>query len=85
MGMYPEVDDSATAIKESFMKGQIVFDIVYVPFETKFLKEAKKKGAKIIHGIEMLLYQGTAQFELYTGYKAPEDIMRKVLVDDSAQ
>ena len=46
------------------------------------LREAKKRGAKVIHGIEMLLHQGTAQFEIYTGHKAPEEIMRKVLLEN---
>jgi shikimate dehydrogenase len=59
---------------------QIVFDIVYTPYDTKLLKEAKKQGAKIIHGVEMLLHQGTAQFEIYTGHKAPEEAMRKILL-----
>lgn len=58
---------------------QIVFDIVYAPFETKLLKEAKKRGAKIIHGMEMLLHQGTAQFEIFTGHKAPEEAMRRII------
>ena len=57
----------------------IVFDAVYVPYESRLLREAKEKGAKIIHGTEMLLHQGLAQFELYTGHKAPENAMRKVL------
>ncbi len=59
---------------------QIVFDIVYKPYETKLLKIAKEKGATIIHGTEMLLDQGLAQFALYTGKKAPEDIMRKAIL-----
>lgn len=58
---------------------QIVFDSVYIPYETKLLHDAKQKGATIIHGIEMLLYQGIAQFEMYTGHKAPEEIMKKTL------
>ncbi len=65
--------------KKFIQKHHIVFDAVYVPYETRFLREAKEKGAKIIHGTEMLLHQGLAQFELYTGKKAPEDAMRKVL------
>ncbi|MFA7227759.1 MAG: shikimate dehydrogenase, partial [Melioribacteraceae bacterium] len=48
MGMFPEVDDSATTIKESFMKGQIVFDVVYNPVKTKLLKLAESQGATII-------------------------------------
>lgn len=80
VGMKPL--DQETPIETEFINNkQIVFDIVYVPFETKLLKEAKKRGAKIVHGIEMLLYQGTAQFEIYTGHKAPEEIMRRVLYE----
>jgi len=71
---------SKTPVPKKFIqKHHIVFDAVYAPYETKFLKEAKEKGAKIIHGTEMLLHQGLVQFELYTGKKAPEDVMRKVL------
>jgi len=80
VGMKPL--EKETSIPTKFINDkQIVFDIVYVPFETKLLKEAKKRGAKIIHGIEMLLHQGTAQFEIYTGHKAPEEVMRKILYE----
>jgi shikimate dehydrogenase len=80
VGMEPLVNQ--TPINPSFLKkNQIVFDIVYSPKKTKLLKEAKKKGAKIIYGLEMLLYQGVAQFEIYTGKKAPIEVMRKVLME----
>lgn len=78
VGMKPHENQTPIDTK-SIQKNQIVFDAIYTPFETKLLKEAKKHGAKTIPGIEMLLYQGIAQFELYTGKNAPEDIMRKVL------
>lgn len=78
VGMEPF--SNITPIDPSFLiKNQIVFDIVYNPKETKFLKEAKKKKTKVIYGFEMLLYQGVAQFEIYTGKKAPVEVMRKVL------
>jgi len=78
VGMEPF--SNITPIDPSFLrKNQIVFDIVYTPKETKLLKEAKKKKAKVIYGFEMLLYQGVAQFEIYTGKKAPVEVMRKVL------
>jgi shikimate dehydrogenase len=83
VGMKPL--ENKTPIPTNFINNrQIVFDIVYVPYETKLLREAKKRGAKIIHGAEMLLHQGTAQFEIYTGRKAPEKAMRKMLINDSA-
>ncbi len=68
--------------KEVLNKHHIVFDAVYSPYETQLLREAKEKGATIIYGLEMLLYQGLAQFELYTGQKAPEEVMRKVLINN---
>jgi shikimate dehydrogenase len=46
-------------------------DIVYKPIETPLLGVAAKAGARVIHGGRMLLHQAAAQFELYTGTKAP--------------
>jgi shikimate dehydrogenase len=80
VGMKP-LENKMPISPKNISSRQIVFDIVYVPFETKFLKEAKKRGATIIHGVEMLLSQGTAQFEIYTGHKAPEEVMRRVLYE----
>lgn len=76
MGQY---ENKTPVPKKYIQKHHIVFDAVYVPYDTRLLREAKEKGAKIIHGTEMLLHQGLLQFELYTGKKAPEDAMRKVL------
>lgn len=78
LGMQPKID--GTPLPAEFIsKNQIVFDAVYSPYETRLLRDAKNRGAKVIHGLEMLLYQGMPQFELYTGRPAPVDAMRKVL------
>lgn len=63
--------------KKYITKQHIVFDVIYTPRETRLLKEAKEKGAAIIHGTEMFLEQAIAQFELYTGHNAPIEAMRK--------
>ncbi len=78
VGMGKQIDQTPVP-KEYIHSGQIVFDAVYAPRETRLLKESNKQGAVTIQGIEMLLYQGTAQFELYTGRIAPVDVMRRVL------
>jgi shikimate dehydrogenase len=79
MGMTPEIDDSATMIKESFMKGQIVFDVVYNPVKTKFLKLAESEGASIITGLKLFVEQGARSYELFTGEKMPvEKIYRAI-------
>lgn len=78
VGMKPNLNQTPIPAKY-LRKGQIVFDAVYSPHMTRLLKEAKRKGAKIIPGIEMLLYQGVAQFEYYTGKNAPVEVMRRTL------
>lgn len=68
--------------KNVIHKEHIVFDAVYAPYETQLLKDAQEKGTKTIHGTEILLHQGFAQFELFTGHKAPEEVMRKVVMEN---
>jgi shikimate dehydrogenase len=62
-----------------------VFDAVYAPYQTKLLQIAQSRGAKIIHGTEMLLHQGMAQFTLFTGHVAPEEAMRLALLTANRQ
>ena len=56
-------------------KDALVYDLVYNPEETPFLREAKKAGAETLGGLSMLVHQGAASFELWTGEKAPVDLM----------
>ncbi len=62
-------------------KGQVVFDIIYNPLKTQLLAEAEAEGAKTIGGLEMLVHQGAAAFELWTGCKAPLEAMRKAALE----
>src|SRR3989344_4372050 len=80
VGLDPNYNESSLP-KKLITDKHIVFDVIYVPYDTKLLRDAKQKGARIIHGIEMLLQQGIAQFKLYTGYDAPEETMRNALLD----
>jgi shikimate dehydrogenase len=80
LGMAPD-DDKIPLPPKYLTKNQIVMDAVYIPYKTKFLKQAEKKGCKIIPGIEMLWYQGIAQFAYYTHRQAPEKVMLKVLLN----
>ncbi len=55
------------------------FDLIYRPAETRFLKEARKRGHRTFNGLGMLLYQGAKSFECWTGRKAPLREMRRAL------
>jgi len=60
---------------EQIPGGALVYDLVYNPLHTPFLREASRAGARTLGGLPMLVYQGSAAFELWTGRKAPLDIM----------
>jgi len=55
--------------------GALVYDLVYNPLQTPLLKEAVTVGARTLGGLPMLVYQGAASFQLWTGREAPLDIM----------
>ena len=72
--------DDPLPLDPSFLsQGQTVFDIVYRPHETAFLRAAGDRGCAKIYGIEMLLRQAAAQCTLWTGAEAPTEAMRKAL------
>jgi len=76
VGMKP--NDNETLVAPKWLKPDLaVMDIVYNPIETKLAKKAKAAGAKVVSGVEMLIYQGAASFEIWTGAKAPVEVMRE--------
>lgn len=79
VGMYPDVNSHLPVPEDAFHSGQVVYDLIYNPLKTKFLKMAEIRGAKAVSGLGMLLYQGALAFELWTGTAAPVNIMREAL------
>ena len=57
----------------------IVADVVYSPAETALLKMAKQVGCKCMNGFGMMLFQGSAAFELWTGKPMPIEYMKETL------
>jgi len=80
VGMTPAIDATLIPVN-SLGRYRVVMDIVYAPLKTRLLAEAEAVGCIAINGLEMLLYQGVAQFELWTGKPAPVDVMRKALME----
>jgi 3-dehydroquinate dehydratase / shikimate dehydrogenase len=58
-------------LEEKELNTKFLFDLVYVPAETKLVKMARAKNITVIPGLEMFVQQGARQFEIWTGKPAP--------------
>jgi len=80
VGMYPTDDQSL--IDPSWLRPNLcVMDIVYNPIETKLAKDARFVGAKVVSGVEMLVHQGAASFEIWTNRPAPIKVMKQTILN----
>jgi shikimate dehydrogenase len=80
IGMHPR-EDASLIPAGLFRAGQVVFDIVYNPLETRLLADARSRGLKVISGVEMFINQAVLQFERFTGVDAPVEGMRRVVME----
>jgi shikimate 5-dehydrogenase len=74
VGTWPAVE--ASPVSGGALTGQVVYDLVYNPAETRLLREARAAGCRAIGGLEMLVAQAGRQFEWWTGQPAPLAAMR---------
>jgi shikimate dehydrogenase len=83
IGMYPEIDNCPLTPAEIKLlpKGAIVYDLIYTPRPTRLLQLAQENGCGAIDGLEMLVCQGAAGLEIWTGGEVPIDVMRQALLD----
>jgi shikimate dehydrogenase len=81
VGMSPQVEACPVSreVMGMMQPGTIAYDLIYVPNPTRFLREAQEQGAIALDGLEMLLQQGAAALELWTGGEVPVDVMRATL------
>ena len=77
VGMAPNTERCIITDDSVFRKELIVFDVIYNPEETLLLKKAKAAGCAVSNGLNMLLYQGAASFELWTGKEMPVEIIKE--------
>ena len=76
MGMVHGPDEDGSPLSADDIPSTVlVNDLVYNPLETPLLREAARAGAATLGGIQMLVYQGAASFEMWTGHDAPAAVM----------
>jgi shikimate dehydrogenase len=79
IGMYPKIDEIPLNLRH-LKSGTIVSDIIYNPLKTKWLMQAKEKGAIIQNGVPMFVNQGALAFEIWTGIKPNYTLMKNKVI-----
>jgi 3-dehydroquinate dehydratase/shikimate dehydrogenase len=77
VGMHPNVEASPLRAEE--LNCRLVFDLIYRPRRTRLLQIAERRGIEIVSGVEMFVAQGMAQWEIWTGERAPVEAMRRAI------
>jgi len=83
-GMYPEVKDSPWPPDWKFPSSAVVYDLVYNPRETFFVKQARGAGLQSKNGLGMLVEQAALAFERWTGRVAPRKEMSQAVSENQA-
>jgi shikimate dehydrogenase len=79
LGMSPHIEASPWPEKLPFLTGAFVYDLVYNPTETKFVKQAREAGCRATTGLGMLLHQGAQAFHLWTGHEPDHQVMANAI------
>lgn len=78
VGMHPEVDESPFEFS-AYKPGSLVFDTIYNPENTLFIKHGRERGCHVVTGVEMFIRQAAFQYQLFTGHEPPIGEMRQAL------
>lgn len=81
MGISPIEED----VLKTMPKDAVVYDIVYNPLKTAFIKMAQQNGYKTITGLDMFVHQGAKAFEIWTGQKAKPEVMKMAALEELAE
>lgn len=65
VGMYPKTEDVVISEEGFYKKVRVGYDLIFNPYETKFMKLLKAAGKEAYNGLKMLLYQGIIAYELW--------------------
>ena len=76
VGMHPNVEDVIIDDPDFYKRIHTGYDLIFNPFETRFMKEVAKQEGLAFNGLKMLLFQGIIAFELWTGTKVSDELAR---------
>lgn len=81
-GMVPHVEEMPWVEGLPFPSGVTVYDMIYRPAHTRLMRMAEARGGRVIGGLGMLVRQGAAAFEIWTGRAAPVEVMMQAAQDE---
>ena len=67
LGMYPNVDNAPTLPYAALSPRHLLYDLVYNPEVTRFMREGRRFGATVKNGLEMLHLQALASWRFWNG------------------
>ena len=85
MGMTPHTEEMPPVDMAALHPSAVVYDLIYTPAETRFLREARALGCETINGETMLVAQGAEAFHLWTGVCPDMELMKNVLREELAR
>jgi shikimate dehydrogenase len=85
LGTAGEFEKQTPASAEQLRGARLVYDLVYNPIETRFLREARSAGCETLGGLPMLVAQAAEQFRLWTGREAPREVMQSAAMEALAE
>ncbi len=80
-GMWPNIEAMPLPDTLNLPAHLLVYDLVYRPRPTRFLIKAAKAGCRTQDGLAMLVRQGASAFEIWTGLRAPVEVMRQACLE----
>lgn len=78
-GMSTYLDSTPFDYDFHFRPNQLIYDVIYTPKKTRFLKQAENCGCKVRNGFGMLINQGVSAFEIWTGKTIKREISTDLL------
>lgn len=78
IGMSPDTERAVIEDEAFYRCVKTGYDLIYTPWETKFMRLVRANGGMAYNGLKMLLYQGIDAFEIWNGCKVPQESVNKV-------
>ena len=85
LGMTPHTEEMPPVDAAMIKPSAVVYDLIYTPAETRFLREARARGCETINGETMLVAQGAEAFRLWTGITPDLELMKRALREELAR